>query len=94
MTEMVVQQLLLEAGAEGVDPDLVSVDPQGFEVAADWQTLRTPETYVGFGRSAGFASPGRGAIRRAARVPRASTTRPQRVGAVGDVDARASTPPC
>ena len=57
MTEMVVQQLLLEAGAEGVDPDLVSVDPQGFEVAADWSTLRTPETYVSFGRSAGFASP-------------------------------------
>jgi thiol-disulfide isomerase/thioredoxin len=57
MTEMVVQQLLLEAGAEGVDPELVSVEPTGFEVAADWQTLRTPETYVGYGRSAGFASP-------------------------------------
>jgi thiol-disulfide isomerase/thioredoxin len=59
MTEMVVQQLLLEAGAEGVDPDLVSVEPTGFEVAADWRTLRTPETYVAFGRSAGFASPER-----------------------------------
>ena len=42
MTEMVVQQLLLESGADGVDPDLVSVDPQGFEVAADWTTLRSP----------------------------------------------------
>jgi thiol-disulfide isomerase/thioredoxin len=59
MTEMVIQQLLLEAGAEGVDPDLVAVDPVGFEVAADWQTLRTPETYVAYGRSAGFASPER-----------------------------------
>jgi thiol-disulfide isomerase/thioredoxin len=57
MTEMVVQQLLLEAGAEGVDPDLVAVEPQGFEVAADWGSLRTPETYLGYGRSAGFASP-------------------------------------
>ena len=57
MTEMVVQQLLSEAGVEGVDPDLVSVEPTGFEVAADWQTLRTPETYVAYGRSAGFASP-------------------------------------
>ena len=57
MAEMVIQQLLLEAGAEGVDPDLVSVDPQGFEVAADWRTLRTPETYLAYGRSAGFASP-------------------------------------
>jgi thiol-disulfide isomerase/thioredoxin len=59
MTEMVVQQLLQEAGAEGVDPDLVSVEPTGFGVAADWGTLRTPETYVGYGRSAGFASPER-----------------------------------
>jgi thiol-disulfide isomerase/thioredoxin len=56
MTEMVVQQLLVDAGAEGVDEDLVSVDPQGFEVAADWASLRSPETYVSFGRSAGFAS--------------------------------------
>jgi thiol-disulfide isomerase/thioredoxin len=59
MAEMVVQQLLLEAGAEGVDPDLVSVDPQGFEVAADWRSLRTPETYLAYGRSVGFASPER-----------------------------------
>jgi thiol-disulfide isomerase/thioredoxin len=57
MIEMVVQQLLLEAGAEGVDPNLVSVEPQGFEVPADWGTLRSPETYLAYGRSAGFASP-------------------------------------
>ena len=57
MAEMVVQQLLLEAGADGVDPDLVSVEPKGFEVPADWRTLRSPETYLAYGRSAGFASP-------------------------------------
>jgi len=57
MTEMVVQQLLLEAGAEGIDPGLASVEPKGFEVAADWGTLRTPETYTAYGRSAAFASP-------------------------------------
>jgi thiol-disulfide isomerase/thioredoxin len=57
MAEMVVQQLLLEAGADGVDPDLVSVEPKGFEVAADWRTLRSPETYLAYGRSRGFASP-------------------------------------
>jgi hypothetical protein len=59
MAEMVVQQLLLEAGAEDVDPELVSVDPEGFEVAADWGTLRSPETYLAYGRSGGFASPDR-----------------------------------
>jgi len=57
MTEMVVQQLLLEAGAEGLDPELVSVEPAGFEVPADWASLRTPETYLGYGRSRAFASP-------------------------------------
>jgi thiol-disulfide isomerase/thioredoxin len=59
MAEMVIQQLLLDAGADGVDPDLVSVEPQGFEVAADWRTLRTPETYMAYDRSPGFASPER-----------------------------------
>jgi len=54
--EMVVQQLLIEAGADGVDQDLASVEPAGFEVPADWRTLRSPETYLAYGRSAGFAS--------------------------------------
>lgn len=57
MTEMVLQQLLLGAGAHDVDPDLVSVDPAGPEVAADYQTLRSPETYLGYGQATGMASP-------------------------------------
>jgi thiol-disulfide isomerase/thioredoxin len=57
MSEMVIQQLLREAGEEGFDPALVSVDPQGTEVAADWSDLRTLETYLGYGRASGFASP-------------------------------------
>ena len=56
MTEMVIQQLLMDAGANDVDQDLVSVEPHGLEVAADWQTLRSSETYVGYGQSRGFAS--------------------------------------
>jgi thiol-disulfide isomerase/thioredoxin len=59
MQEMVVQQLLIEAGADGIEGDLVSVEPEGFEVPADWRTLRSPETYLSYGRSAGFASPDR-----------------------------------
>ena len=58
MTEMVIQQLLLEAGAEDVDQDLVMVEPRGLEVAADWQTLQSPETYVGYRQSSGFAQEG------------------------------------
>jgi thiol-disulfide isomerase/thioredoxin len=57
MTEMAVQQLLADAGADGFDLDLVTVEPKGFEVAADWRTLRTPETYLGLDRTVGFKSP-------------------------------------
>ena len=57
MTEMAIQQLLLEAGAKDVDPELVAVDPVGLEVAADYQTLRSPETYLGYGQASGMASP-------------------------------------
>ena len=53
--EMVIQQLLLDAGATGIDQDLVVVDPVGLEVAAEWRTVQSPETYVGYGQSTGFA---------------------------------------
>jgi len=33
------------------------VDPRGLEVAADYGTLRSPETYLGYGQATGFASP-------------------------------------
>jgi thiol-disulfide isomerase/thioredoxin len=56
ISEMVLQQLLHEAGKEGFDPAHVSVEPQGLEVAADWSDLRTPETYLSYGRSYSFAS--------------------------------------
>jgi thiol-disulfide isomerase/thioredoxin len=56
VTEMVIQQLLLDAGAENVDQDLVMVEPRGLEVAADWRTLQSPETYLGYRQARGFAS--------------------------------------
>ena len=34
----------------------MSVEPQGTEVAADWGDLRTPETYLSYGRASSFAS--------------------------------------
>ncbi len=57
-SEIVIQQLLAEAGAEGIGNELVSVDPQGSEVAADWGGLGSGETYLGYRRTDGFASPG------------------------------------
>ena len=69
MSEMVVQQLLLEGGADSFNPDLVTVEPNGFEVPADWRTLRSPETYLSYGRSAGFASPAPAAFNEARTYP-------------------------
>jgi len=53
---MVIQQLLRESGATDFDPGLVVVEPAGLEVAADWRTLRSPETYLGYRQATGFAS--------------------------------------
>jgi thiol-disulfide isomerase/thioredoxin len=56
-SEMVLQRLLADAGAEGIDEELVSVDARGAEVAADWDSLWSPENYLGYERSEHFASP-------------------------------------
>jgi thiol-disulfide isomerase/thioredoxin len=54
--ERVIQKLLAESGAEGVDERLVSVDARGVEAAPDWDNLKSPETYLGGLGAAGFAS--------------------------------------
>ena len=46
--ERVIQQVLREAGKEGIGDDLVSVAGDGFEAQADWATLQSPETYLGY----------------------------------------------
>ena len=51
-SERVIQQLL------SVERELVPVEGIGVEAEADWAQLRTPETYLGSGRSERFASPG------------------------------------
>jgi thiol-disulfide isomerase/thioredoxin len=55
-SERVIQGLL------GIERELVSVEGVGVEAEADWEHLRTPETYLGYGRSEGFASPGGAAL--------------------------------
>ena len=57
-SERVIQRLLAEAGRADVDDDLVSVEPDGVYLGADWERLGSPETYVGYARATGFASPG------------------------------------
>jgi thiol-disulfide isomerase/thioredoxin len=54
--EMVIQMLLREAGQDGVGNDLVSVAGEGFEAQADWGTLASPETYLGYRQGRNFVS--------------------------------------
>ncbi len=61
-SERVIQQLLAEAGSDGIGHELVSVDGRGVEAAADWGNLRSPENYVGYERTENFASPGGAAL--------------------------------
>jgi thiol-disulfide isomerase/thioredoxin len=64
-SERVIQRLL------GVERELVSVRGRGVEAEADWDQLRTPETYLGNERSEHFASPDGSAFdeRRAYELP-------------------------
>jgi thiol-disulfide isomerase/thioredoxin len=50
-SERVIQRLL------GVERELVSVEGRGVEAEADWDHLRTPESYLGYGRGERSASP-------------------------------------
>jgi thiol-disulfide isomerase/thioredoxin len=50
-SERVIQRLL------GVEGELVSTVGAGVEAEADWDHLRTPETYLGYDRGQHFATP-------------------------------------
>ena len=64
-SERLIQRLL------GVERELVPAVGVGVEAQADWDHLRTPETYLGYGRSERFASADSAAFdeRRAYRLP-------------------------
>jgi thiol-disulfide isomerase/thioredoxin len=48
--ETVIKHLLRDTGRSGIDDDLVSVADEGIEAQADWASLGTPETYLGYER--------------------------------------------
>lgn len=56
--ERAIQELL------GVGDDLVSVEPQGDEVSAVWEDVRSPESYLGYEQAESLASPGGTALDR------------------------------
>ena len=68
-SERLIQRLL------GVDREPVSVTGGGVEAEADWTSLRTPETYLGYLRAENFAS-----LRREALDQPSAYQRPGRLG--------------
>jgi hypothetical protein len=55
-SESIVQQLLADAGL-GPGAGLVSAEGDGVEAPADWATLQSPETYLGYERAERLAAP-------------------------------------
>jgi thiol-disulfide isomerase/thioredoxin len=53
-----IQQLLKETATGDIPAKATVLQPEGFEVAADWGHLRSPENFLGYNRTEGFASPG------------------------------------
>jgi thiol-disulfide isomerase/thioredoxin len=58
-SERVIQQLLAEGGSNDLDSELVTPEISAIEAPADWETLGSPETYVGYERAERFVSPDR-----------------------------------
>ena len=57
-SERVIQQLLAEAGHGQVNGDVVAVNAQGAQAAADLGNAQSPETYIGYEKARNFAVPG------------------------------------
>lgn len=57
-SERLIQQLLSEAHGAPIDGGVTAVRGEGPQAAADWNDLRSPETYVGYGHARTVAPPG------------------------------------
>jgi thiol-disulfide isomerase/thioredoxin len=57
-SERIIQRLLDENKTTSSDQGIVSVNPTGIEEQADWGNLKSPENYLGYGRTENFAFPG------------------------------------
>ena len=57
-SEMVIRQLLAEAGHAPKSGGMAKATAKGAEAAAEFSALNSPETYIGFRRAERFASPG------------------------------------
>jgi hypothetical protein len=58
-SEWIVQRLLQDASAPRFSPGPVSTAANAIEIAADWNNLRSRETYLGSDRASGFTASAR-----------------------------------
>ena len=56
--ELTIQQLLKEVSTQNITTKITELQPGGYEAAADWESLQSPENYVGYSNTQGFVSPG------------------------------------
>lgn len=56
-TETAIRDLLAANGNADLGETVAALDLEGAEMPADFANVKSPETYVGFERAAGFASP-------------------------------------
>jgi thiol-disulfide isomerase/thioredoxin len=63
-SELRIRQLLAAAGGGGgkTDRESVSIEGRGPEAGADWDSLKSPETYIGHQKAANFVSAGGAAV--------------------------------
>ena len=61
-SETIIQRLLAENGAAAAGERAAPVQVSGVEAPADWDSLRSPENYVGYDRTDRFSSPGGGEL--------------------------------
>ena len=62
-SEARIRELLATRGnGSGLERQPVSFEARGPEVGADWGSLKSPETYVGYHKAENFASPGGAAV--------------------------------
>lgn len=57
--ERIIQMLLKENGATGLDSGILNPPAPGIEAAPDFGNARSPETYIGYRQAQNFASPER-----------------------------------
>ncbi|MET0531215.1 MAG: cytochrome c biogenesis protein DipZ [Microvirga sp.] len=56
-SERVIQELLAEGGTQRADNSFVAPDAKGAEAAADFDSVQSGETYLGYKRASNFGSP-------------------------------------